>query len=140
MPFLVATNSTLERSQRRKRLDRRRLALQLFRKLAELLHLASIDRLEQGLARGEVAVEGADANPGASRHRFEARIPAAGAEDRFRRLQHALAVAHRVDAGLARRLYRGFSHISLISPSLPLEKSEDTSICLLQTGGYLRIS
>ena len=74
MPFLVATNSTLDRSQRRKRFDRRRLVLQLFRKFDELLDLAAIDGLEQRLARREMAVERADADPGASRHRLQAGV------------------------------------------------------------------
>ena len=64
MPFLVATNSTLDRSQRRSA-STGCASFQLLGQFAELLHLAPIDRLEQGLAGREMPVERADADPGA---------------------------------------------------------------------------
>jgi hypothetical protein len=94
MPFLVATNSTLDRSQRR-------LAFQLFRQLAELLYLASIDGLEQRLAGREVAIKRPDADPGSSCHRLQTCVRAASAEDGLCCLQNALAIANRIGAGLA---------------------------------------
>ena len=81
--------------------DRIGFALQLLGQFAELLHLAPIDGLEQGLAGREVAIERADADAGASRHGLQARVRPAGAEHGLRGLQHALAIAHRVGAGLA---------------------------------------
>ena len=70
--------------------------------LGELFDLAAIDRLEQRLARREMAVERCRCRPrpGAPPPRGWPR--AAGAEDGLRRLEHALAIAHRVGAGPAR--------------------------------------
>src|SRR5437762_1388586 len=78
--------------------DGRGLVPQWSRQLDELLHLAAIDCLEQRLARREMAVKRADADPGAARHGLQAGLRAAGTEDRLRGLQQALAVANRVGA------------------------------------------
>ena len=161
MPFLVATNSTLDRSQRRKASTGVGLALQRFGQFAELLHLAPIDRLEQRLARREVAIERPDADPGPFRHGLQARLRAAGAEHGLRSLQHALAIADRVGAGPANQLLRKDlpSHFVLITILLPLAASSIPSRCwsmifsknplhfsrsyggraLLENGGCLRI-
>ena len=45
-----------------------------------------------------MAVERADADSGAARHRFQAGVRAAGAEDGLGGLQQALAVANRIGA------------------------------------------
>src|ERR1700736_994640 len=79
-------------------LDRLSLALQLFRQVAELLHLASIDRLKQGLASWEVTVKRPDADTGSSCHGLQARVRTTGAEHSLRRLQDALAIANRIGA------------------------------------------
>ena len=103
----------------RERLDWRGFALQVLRQLPELLHLPAIDGLEQRLARRKVAVERADADTGPPRHGFEARLRAAGAEDRLRRFQHALAIAERVGAGLAEGFRGLISHgVRLVVPAL----------------------
>ena len=115
MPFLVATNSTFERSQRRKRFDRRSFGLQLFGEIGELLDLAPIDRLEQRLAGREMPVQRADADAGVPRHGLQAGIWAAGAEHRFCRLQHPLAIADRIGARLARWSCSNDAPISLVN-------------------------
>ena len=68
MPFLVATNSTLARIQRRSASTGAGLRLQLLGQLDELLHLAAVDRLEQRLAGREMPVQRADADAGMPRH------------------------------------------------------------------------
>ena len=80
-----------------------------------MVDFAAIDRLEQGLAGREMAIEGADADAGAARHRLEARVRAAGAEHRFRCLEHPLAIANRIGArpscGRPRMLSHLFRHV-----------------------------
>jgi hypothetical protein len=77
----------------------------LFREFRELLHLAPIDRLEQVLAGREVAIQRADADPGAFCHGLQARLRTAGAEHGLGGLQHALAIADRIGAGLSDGFY-----------------------------------
>ena len=113
------------------RLDRLGLVLQLLGQFAELLHLAPIDGLEQGLARREVPIERADADTGPSRHGLQARVGAAGAEHRLRRLQHALAVADRVGAGLSNMFGGLICHpIDPICTFLELNRVAISSRCL----------
>ena len=73
-------------------------------KLGQLVDLAAIDRLEQGLARREVAVERADADAGPPGDGLQARVRAAGAENPGSRLEQPLAVADRIGARLARNI------------------------------------
>ena len=117
MPFLVATSSTLDRSQRRRASTGSAVALQLLGKFAELLDLASVHGFEQRLARREMAVERADADAGAFCHGLQARLRTAGAEHGLRSLQHALAIAHRIRAGLANMSVGTFCHPSIRSRS-----------------------
>jgi CO/xanthine dehydrogenase FAD-binding subunit len=97
MPFLVATNSTFERNQRRS-VHRRRFNLQSLGKIGELLDFVAIDRLEQRPAGREMPIERADADAGVARHRVEAGIRSAGAEHRFRRRQHPCVIANGIGA------------------------------------------
>ena len=107
------------------RLDRLHLLFQLFGQIGKMLHFAAIHRFEQGFARGEMPVERADADAGGSRDGFEARIRTAGAEHRFCRLEHALAVANRIGARLSHAFSRSF---------MPSVESRP-----LENGGILRI-
>src|SRR5580704_18173116 len=107
------------------RLDRRGLILELFRELRELMDFAPKDRLEQSFTRGKMPVERSDSDLGALRHRFEARIGAAFAENRLGRRQHALAIANRIGARPARRFNRLCPHI--LSRLFP--QTEPTSSC-----------
>ncbi len=88
------------------RLDRLRLLFQLFGQIGKLLHFATVHRFEQGFARGEMPVEGADADPGSSGYGFEARLRTPGTENRFGGLKHALAVPNRVGARLSRPIFQ----------------------------------
>jgi len=51
-------------------IDGLRLVLQLFGQNPQGLDFAAIHRFEQGFARGEMAIEGADAHTGGSRDGF----------------------------------------------------------------------
>ncbi len=66
------------------RLDRRHLSFQPIGQIGELLHFAAVHRFEQGFARGEMPVEGADADTGRSRDGFEAGLGTTGAENLWR--------------------------------------------------------
>src|SRR5262245_38909600 len=103
-----------------------------------MLDFPPIHGLEQGFARGEVAVERADTDTGAFGDGFETCIGAARAEDALRRFQHALAIACGVRARLAVQLYRMLSHTKFLSRALPVGKWR-VSPFSLQSGGALRI-
>src|SRR5882672_1868814 len=98
--------------------DRRRLILQLFRQLAELLHLAPIDRLKQGLAGWEVAVKRPDADTGSPCHSFETGVRATGTEDSLRGLQNALAIANRIGTGPPNRFCGTSCHLIILDHDL----------------------
>ncbi len=102
------------------RLDGFCLVLQFVGQIRQLLHLAAVDGLEQGLARGEVAVECPDTDTGQSGDGLKACLRAAGAEDGFGGLQHPLAVADGVDARFPRGLLYGRFAAGWHGP--PLEK------------------
>ena len=116
MPFFVATNLTFERIHWRNASSGLGLFLQLLGQIGKLLHLAAVHRLEQGLARREMAVKRADADAGGLRDGFEAGIRATGAEHDFRSFENTFAVPHGVGARLSCRLLRLISdagrHIS----------------------------
>ena len=84
-------------------LERIGLLPQLLREIAELLHLTTVDRLEQGFARRKVTVERADPHAGTFRHRLQARFRAAGAEHRLRSLQQPFTIANGIGTGSAER-------------------------------------
>jgi hypothetical protein len=95
------------------------LLFQLFGKIGKLLHLAAVHRFEQGFARWEMPVEGADAHTGGARDGFEAGLRTAGAENRLCRLEDALAIPSGISARLSCPLFQ------LLQPTVqfrPLEK------------------
>jgi hypothetical protein len=65
-----------------------------------------------------MAVERPDTNSGSSRHSLQARIRTTGAEDSLRGLQHALAIAGRVGAGLANRFCGRICHLTNLDHDL----------------------
>ena len=113
MPFFVATSSTLDVKPAPKASTGAVSAASCSRQLAELIHLATINCLEQGLARREVAIERPDADPGRPRDGLEARVRSARAEHGLRGLEQPLAITHRVRAGPPRPLLWIFRHPSI---------------------------
>jgi hypothetical protein len=79
-----------------------RLSFQLLSQVGEMVDFAAVHCFEQGFARGEMPLEGADADAGGARDSLKARFGAAGAENRFGCLEHQLTVPHGIGAGLAR--------------------------------------
>ena len=73
-------------------------AVELRRRVADLGHLVDVERLEQRLARGEVAVERADADARAARDLLQRGALAALGEGLARGREHLLVVAARVGA------------------------------------------
>jgi hypothetical protein len=71
-----------------------------------VLNFAAVHRFEQGFARGEMPVKGADAHAGGPRDCFEAGFRATSAENRFRCLKDPLAIPQSIDALLSRALHR----------------------------------
>ncbi|GAA3164718.1 hypothetical protein GCM10020001_106990 [Nonomuraea salmonea] len=66
--------------------------------VAQLGDLVAVDRLDEGLAGGEVAVEGGGADAGLPGDAFEVGVQALAGEDACRRLDDLVAVAARVGA------------------------------------------
>jgi xanthine dehydrogenase YagT iron-sulfur-binding subunit len=75
---------------------------QLLRQISKLLHLASINRLEQGFSGGEVPVQRTDTDAGSLCNSFEAGLGPARSKDSFGRLEDAFAIANGVGSRLAR--------------------------------------
>ena len=125
----MATNSTLDRSQRRNASTESRFALQRFRQFAELLHLAPVDRLEQGLAGREMAIKRADADTGAFGHSIKARIRTAGAEHGLGGFQNPFTVANRIGAGPANGFCGGICHLNNLGIPDPLRNGGCLRIC-----------
>jgi hypothetical protein len=116
--------------------DRISLALQLFRQLTELLYLAPIDRLKQGLASREVTVKRPDADTGSSCDSLQARVRTTGAEDSLRGLQHALAIANRIGAGLANNFCGPICHLTNLGHDpIRLNRIMISSLCLSTISG-----
>ena len=83
------------------RLQRRRLGSERDGEIDKLVDLAAVDSLEQRLARREMAIERADADPGGAGHGLEARIRPAGAEHVARRGKQQVPVSQRIRARFA---------------------------------------
>ena len=126
MPFLVATSSTLACSQRRSASTGAASRGKLLGEIDELVDLVAVDGLEQRLARREMAIERADADPGRAGHRLEAGVRAAGAEHVARRLQQR----SRLRSESARGLRLAFSGVCPIFPVIRLFacKTEASSV------------
>ena len=112
------------------RVDRRHLPFQPLGQIGELLHFAAIHCFEQGFARGEMPVEGADADAGRPRDGFEAGLRTTGTENLFCGLKHTLAVPNRIGA----RLSCPFSRAASCGASnLDPLKTEEPSVYLSMT-------
>ena len=89
-----------------------------------MLDLTPIQRLEQGMTGGEMAVERPDADPRLTGHAFEARIRSSRTEDGFGGLEYPFAVAN----GVRPRF-----------PACGSAATEPCSVHPLKNGGPLRI-
>ena len=84
-----------------KRLIRREALQQLVGPLAQDVDLAPVHSFDERLARGEMAVEGADAHAGSACDVLERHLGAPGGEGLSGGGQQEVAVAHRIGAGTA---------------------------------------
>ena len=103
------------------RVDGLRFLFQLLGQVCKLLHLVTIDGLEQGFARWEMPVEGANSDPGRARDSFQAGVRATGTEYGVptSRIRSRLRIAS------ARRVRVAFSFANGLIPIVqfqPLEK------------------
>jgi len=87
------------------RLNRPLLFLQSFGEIGQLLDLVAVNSLEQGFARGKMAVKGAYPDPRLARDGFEARFRSTGAEHDPCGLEQTVAVPQRVGARLSCRAF-----------------------------------
>ena len=79
------------------------------RRGGQSLHLSLVNGLNEGIARGEVAIEGARADRSLFRNIVETGFSAEMGKGGLRYFQDPFAVAQSIDAGLARGGLRGFS-------------------------------